>query len=355
MDHQVFISYAGEDKEQADRVCTFLEGRGIRCWIAPRDIPPGDEYGEAIVEAIKNTRLMVLMFSAAANASRFVTSEAELAMSQNRMIIPFRLEDAPVSSKLALYIRTSQWLDAFHGPMDEHLERLADRVSEVIAQPPEVQPEPAETTDAPDAAAETRVEHATQVRVADTPGRPTRRPVLIGAGVLLAAIAVAAYWGLTRPGPQDAEYLINMGVAALESGKPDAAIRHLSRAIRLKPDEFRAYFFRGNAYFSQNLYEPAIEDYTAAINLAPDLHEAVFNRAVCHLNRRRNDEAIADYTKAIELNPSDPAAYEGRAKAWFNKRDHNRAREDLNRALERGGRPDPEFVQTLEQASGRRQ
>ena len=351
MHHQVFISYAGEDKDQADRVCAFLEDRGIRCWIAPRDIPPGDQYGEAIVEAIERSRLMVLMFSAAANASQFVTSEAELAMSHNRMIIPFRLEDAPISSKLALYIRTSQWLDAFRGPMDDNLERLADRVSDVTAGPPQQRTEPAETADG---RAETQAPPRPKTRVDAPPSRLTPRAIAIGA-VLLVLIAGALYWGLAGAGPKDAEYLINLGVAALESDKPEAAVRHLSRAIRLKPDEFRAHFFRGNAYFSQGLYDRAIADYTAAIALAPDLHEAVFNRAVCHLNKRMHDEAIADYNRAMELNPTDPASYEGRAKVWFNRRDYDRAWEDVNRALERGGRPDPELMEALRQASGRRQ
>src|SRR5713101_8280389 len=48
MAHDVFISYSSKDKPVADAVCAGLEGRGIRCWAAPRDILPGSDWGAAI-------------------------------------------------------------------------------------------------------------------------------------------------------------------------------------------------------------------------------------------------------------------------------------------------------------------
>jgi hypothetical protein len=40
MAHDVFISYAEEDKSTANAACTTLESESISCWIAPRDIRP---------------------------------------------------------------------------------------------------------------------------------------------------------------------------------------------------------------------------------------------------------------------------------------------------------------------------
>ena len=37
----VFVSYATEDRSTAEAVCAALEAKGLRCWIAPRDIHPG--------------------------------------------------------------------------------------------------------------------------------------------------------------------------------------------------------------------------------------------------------------------------------------------------------------------------
>ena len=60
MAHDVFLSYAAADRAPAFAVVAGLEGQGIRCWVAPRDIPAGSEYGREIVEAIKAYRILDL-------------------------------------------------------------------------------------------------------------------------------------------------------------------------------------------------------------------------------------------------------------------------------------------------------
>ena len=75
MPHDVFISYAAEDKAIADAVCAKIEERRIRCWTAPRNILPGETYAEAIIDAIDASRIMVLVFSSHANASKHVMRE----------------------------------------------------------------------------------------------------------------------------------------------------------------------------------------------------------------------------------------------------------------------------------------
>ena len=44
MAHDVFISHSSKDKPIADAICANLEGTGIRCWIAPRDIAPSEVF-----------------------------------------------------------------------------------------------------------------------------------------------------------------------------------------------------------------------------------------------------------------------------------------------------------------------
>ena len=70
MAHDVFISHSAKDKATADAVCAKLEAEGIRCWIAPRDVTPGLEWGAAIIGAIKQAKVMVLVFTANANGSQ---------------------------------------------------------------------------------------------------------------------------------------------------------------------------------------------------------------------------------------------------------------------------------------------
>ena len=63
--HQLFAP----DEASADAACATLEQAGIRCWIAPRDIVPGMDWGELIVTAITGAKVLVLIFSQHANES----------------------------------------------------------------------------------------------------------------------------------------------------------------------------------------------------------------------------------------------------------------------------------------------
>ena len=114
-----FLSYATPDKEAAYRLCLLLEEQGIGCWIAPRDVTPGADYGEAIIRAIEATAATVLLLSAHANASIHVTHEVERATSKRKRVIPVRLADVPLSPSLELHLATAQWVDAWRLPPDQ--------------------------------------------------------------------------------------------------------------------------------------------------------------------------------------------------------------------------------------------
>ena len=82
MAHDVFISFAVEDEATADAVCAALEASRIRCWIAPRDVLPGVDCAQAIVEAISQSRVMVLVFSSRSNHSPHIRREVGRAVSR---------------------------------------------------------------------------------------------------------------------------------------------------------------------------------------------------------------------------------------------------------------------------------
>ena len=65
----VFISHATEDQPIAAEVCALLEARGIHCWIAPRDVAPGGQWDDAIVDSIGSAHTFLLILSAKANES----------------------------------------------------------------------------------------------------------------------------------------------------------------------------------------------------------------------------------------------------------------------------------------------
>lgn len=135
--HDVFISYADEDKEVAEKVCAILEGRGLSCWIAPRDVPPGREWAEAIVDAIEQTKVFVLVFSQHSNTSAAIIAELEKAFSNQVTIFLFRIRKVEPSKRMELFVRTSQWLDAFTWPIDQQIQCLADGIEAVLRPPVE--------------------------------------------------------------------------------------------------------------------------------------------------------------------------------------------------------------------------
>src|SRR5580700_5847049 len=101
MNFDVFISYAHQDKAAADAACAKIEAEGIRCWIAPRDVPPGAEWAAAIVEAIDQCRAMVLIFSSNANQSRQIHREVQRAFEREVPVVPLRIENVSPEKSLA--------------------------------------------------------------------------------------------------------------------------------------------------------------------------------------------------------------------------------------------------------------
>jgi hypothetical protein len=131
--HDVFVCYPSRDEAVARRICDALESAGIRCWIAPRDIPAGASYGGAIVDALDRAKLLVLVLSSAANNSPQVTREVERAVSKGLPIVPFRIESFDLSKDLEYFISSAHWLDATKLPRDQLDPQLVRNVQIVLA------------------------------------------------------------------------------------------------------------------------------------------------------------------------------------------------------------------------------
>src|SRR5215468_9635398 len=133
MAHDVFVSYSSRDKLTADAVVARLEAARLRCWIAPRDILPGMEWGEAIIDGIHRSKIMVLVFSSSANASPQIRREVERAVNKGLPIIPFRIGEVLPSRSLEYFLSSPHWLDALTPPVEAHIQRLADSVRTLLA------------------------------------------------------------------------------------------------------------------------------------------------------------------------------------------------------------------------------
>lgn len=132
MNFDVFISYSTQDKPAADAACATLENAGIRCWIAPRDIRPGQDWDESIVRAIDQCRAMVLIFTQHTNESKQVGREVKRAFNKEVPVIPLRVENTVPGQSLGFYLDSVHWLDAFTPPLEAHLKQLADVAKAIL-------------------------------------------------------------------------------------------------------------------------------------------------------------------------------------------------------------------------------
>lgn len=139
MAHQVFISYSSINNDVASNICGYLEQNGVDCWMAPRNITPSAEYAEQLVEAIESSRLIVLILSEKSINSPQVSREVERAVSKRIPILPFRIEDVPLSKSMEYFISSHHWLDAFQEGYENYFEQLlsAVRASLVLEPSPE--------------------------------------------------------------------------------------------------------------------------------------------------------------------------------------------------------------------------
>lgn len=127
MNHDVFISYSSQNKEAAQAMCHAMEQQGIRCWMAPRDIPYGAQYGDIIDEAIKACKAVVVLFSETAANSQWVNGELNVAFEEQKTIIPFRIDQTPLKGQTRVMLNQRHWIDAF----PDYKTKFGDLVSAV--------------------------------------------------------------------------------------------------------------------------------------------------------------------------------------------------------------------------------
>ncbi len=145
----VFITHSSRDYKQSRVVVDILEKNGIGCWISERDIGAGDNYGDAIVDAIETAKVMVLVFSANANNSDEIKKEIALASQRKLTVVPIRIEDATPSKAFRYELVTRNWIDCFPD-WNQGMQTLVRRVSSIVNEakpledmpPPRPQPKP---------------------------------------------------------------------------------------------------------------------------------------------------------------------------------------------------------------------
>lgn len=135
----LFVSHVSEDRSAAIAIVEELERRGVRCWIAPRNVRPGKPFDDEIADAIETSRAMLLIFSEHCNESEYIRREVTVAGESQKVVIPFRIENAQPKHGLRVRLSDLHWIDGFasreraidelvktfHSPTDEAVVKAA--------------------------------------------------------------------------------------------------------------------------------------------------------------------------------------------------------------------------------------
>jgi hypothetical protein len=127
----IFISYSSKDQDIAETIYRALEARGQDCWIACRDVRPGENYQEAIVRALRVAKVMLLVFTSNANNSDEIKKELVLAGRHRVTVVPVRVEDVVPNDAFTYELATRQWIDLFKD-WERQIDILATRLGDIV-------------------------------------------------------------------------------------------------------------------------------------------------------------------------------------------------------------------------------
>ncbi|MBD3338652.1 MAG: TIR domain-containing protein [Candidatus Lokiarchaeota archaeon] len=120
---QIFLSYAHEDAEIAEKIYTDLAKYGLNVWFDSNSLLPGQRWKVEIEKAIKNsTHFIALISDCSVNKRGYVQKELKQALDvldefpeSEIFVIPVRLDDCEPSHEK---LKDLHWVDFF--PEDEY-------------------------------------------------------------------------------------------------------------------------------------------------------------------------------------------------------------------------------------------
>lgn len=128
----VFISYSSKDISVCKELCAILEQRGIKCWVAPRDITAGDNWATAISTAISTCTVFMVIYSENSAASTQVPKEVNLASGKGKYIIPYKTDNTPFHDEFEYYLGTNHWIQADVKNNKLEIEELVATINNVV-------------------------------------------------------------------------------------------------------------------------------------------------------------------------------------------------------------------------------
>jgi hypothetical protein len=186
MSNHVFVSHSHQDAGAAEQIVEALEKRGVTCWVAPRDVPAGGSYAEAILTAIESASCFVLIYSENSNVSSHVLREVERALKFQLNIVPVRFDNSAPSKSLDYLLATVHWLAVAPGNQTQSIAKAAEQIAACMPKSGTTPPRPESVPVPPSQPA------------APAPAAPRPNRTLVWIAVLLVIVASLIYWLVSK-------------------------------------------------------------------------------------------------------------------------------------------------------------
>ncbi|MCT0210724.1 MULTISPECIES: tetratricopeptide repeat protein [Synechococcales] len=111
--------------------------------------------------------------------------------------------------------------------------------------------------------------------------------------------------------PNCAQLWLEQACCLMELGDMTQTIAACDEVLKLEPENFNAYFTRGNAFRNTGNLVEAERSMQSAVTLNPEFADALVNLAIYKRDQGLLDEAIGMFKQAISLNTTHPEGWEG--------------------------------------------
>lgn len=108
---RVFISYQSNSFEFVLKLSNYLESNGVKTWYAPRNIKFGSMWPDKLCAAIKNCKVLLLLYTQEADRSKHVMREVQIADDFMKPILWLKLDNSNPSKTLKYFLSLIQSLE----------------------------------------------------------------------------------------------------------------------------------------------------------------------------------------------------------------------------------------------------
>lgn len=127
-----FLSYSSKDTEIAEKILGIIESAGNKCFYAPRDIAGGDNYAGTIMRELEPCTRVILVLSQNSNDSQQVVREINVAVNQNKKIVPIKIGQLKMSDDMTYYLGVCQIIDITGLTEEQYGEIIRQKVCGVV-------------------------------------------------------------------------------------------------------------------------------------------------------------------------------------------------------------------------------